>query len=902
MKKYHQLATRYITKKKTNSISVFISIALSLSILVALTMIIENIRVTEANKYVREFGEYDYRAVGVDKEGIEKLESKDYLDNIYYGQTVGIHNNVTPDGMDNIVEFYGLDKDIFDEMIDFKLLSGRLPENKNEIIINSYNISSLGKNYTIGDTINVELEVNRSYQNYEWFKRYSMVYGGHNQFNTSNPLNGDAMNEHLEKTIRENKEFTVVGIFEVSNKNYLWQQRAITRVDKESLGKDEKFDIYLNTNKNNVQEDLSETLGLKYIKQTMGNNYYGMDASEIKENGYTYLANKAAEQNTMLIIIVVIFCFLVVRNIINISISQKIKHYGVLRAIGANEKQLSVLIMKEIFIILLCAIPVGMALGFGFLYGVCEVFNSILGINYEIVVSMGIGTVLIILGIITSICLISSILVLRKEMMLTPIDAIQDSKGLRDKKVKRKNFLGQNIHDDDVDSAEELNEILTFEETTIKSKIMKTLFGFEGRLGHKNISRDRSRNNSCIISLTATMIIILMFIMQGITGVTGAKFTRSSDSWQLEFNNKLGIVNEDTIKLLSTIEGVENVYKNLYTMVQTTVKSDEVDELLKTVYIKNRELKGDVEELNLNINVRGLDESALELYKDYLLDGELTKDAIGDNGVILLSEFTNSYFIGDGENKVNYYAKYDLRDTYSVGDKIKIDGTDKEFEIKAIVSEDVLANNMNTHDLMKNTGDLTVLTTDDVFERLTGIKNSNSVLINTDRDDNKEVIKVIEEKFEGQMFTVTDEKAIQDEAREEVLETIGVNCIYAAIIIALVAVNLISTLAANILSRKGELAALRSIGMTGWQMSKMIVAESVAMVLSALTVVIPVAIIFMSSTQFSKGENVVFSNQTVVLMVVAVIAILSALAILISIVPLRIIKKANIVDTLKEAV
>lgn len=902
MKKYHQLASRYITKKKTNSISIFISIALSLSILVALTMIIENIRVTEANKYVREFGEYDFRAVGVDKDGVEKLESKEYVDDIYYGQTIGVHNNVTPDGMDNIVEFYGLDKDIFDEMIDFKLLSGRLPENENEIIINSYNISSLNRNYTIGDTINVELEVNRSLQNYEWFKRYSMVYGGYNQFTSSNPLNGDAMNERLDKTIRENREFTVVGIFEVSNENYLWQQRAITRVDKESLGENEKFDIYLNTNKKGVEEDLGETLGLKYIRAGLEDSNYGVDASEIKQNGYTYLANRAAQQNTMLVIIVVIFCFLVVRNIINISIAQKIKHYGVLRAIGANGKQLSVLIMKEIFIILLCAIPVGMALGFGFLYGVCEVFNSILGINYEIVVSMGIGTVLIILGIITSICLISSILVLRKEMMLTPIDAIQDSKGLQDKKVKRKNFVGQNIHDDDVDSAEELNEILTFEETTIKSKIMKTLFGFEGRLGHKNISRDRVRNNSCIISLTATMIIILMFIMQGITGVTGVKFTRSADSWQLEFNNKLGTVDEETTNLLSTIDGVENVYKDLYTMVQTTVKSDEVDELLRTVYIKNREITGDIDELNLNVNVRGLDDGAMELYKNYLLEGELTKEAIGDNGVILLSEFTNFYLIGNGMNKMNYYVEYDLRDTYSVGDKIKIDGTDKEFEIKAIVSQDVLANNMDTHNLQKNTGDLTVLTTDDVFESLTGIKNSNSVLINTDRDDNKDVIKGIEEKFEGQMFTITDEKAIQDEAREEVLETIGVNCIYAAIIIALVAVNLISTLAANILSRKGELAALRSIGMTGWQMSKMIVAESVAMVLAALTVVIPVAIIFMSATQFSKGENVVFSNQTVVLMVVAVIAILSALAILISIVPLRIIKKANIVDTLKEEV
>ncbi|MEG0297944.1 MAG: hypothetical protein RR620_14595, partial [Clostridium sp.] len=83
---------------------------------------------------------------------------------------------------------------------------------------------------------------------------------------------------------------------------------------------------------------------------------------------------------------------------------------------------------------------------------------------------------------------------------------------------------------------------------------------------------------------------------------------------------------------------------------------------------------------------------------------------------------------------------------------------------------------------------------------------------------------------------------------------------------------------------------------------KMIVSESIAMVLASLTVVIPVAAIFTLTTQLSRGDDTALSNMVVVTIVIAVIAILSAVAILLSIIPLRIIKKLNIVDTLKEEV
>lgn len=903
MRRYHQLANRYITRKKTNSISIFISIALSVSILVAALMIMNNIEALEESKYIREFGDYNLRVVGIDEEKLEELDKKEYIDKVYYAETRGIYNNTLPSGEENIIEFYALDKDAFSNMIDFELTSGRLPENENEIMINSKNIEAMQQYYTIGDTLDVELEVNRSLQDYEWFKRYTKAFGG-GEFSPEKPFNGDIMNEHLDKTIRENKQFKVVGIFKVDYQNELWSKRAITVMDKNALDKNERYDVYLDVNKSGVEEDLSETLGVKYVKETMNSSDYGMEASCIKENGYTQIASKKAEQNSGIIFIITIFCFLVVRNIINISISQKIKHYGVLRAIGANSMQLTTLIMKEVFAILICAIPFGIALGFGFLYGVCEILNSILGMNYEIVVSMGISNIGIVIAIISAICLISSLLVLRREMVLTPIDAIQDSKGLaRDKRIKAKNFLGQEIQDDDEDPAEALNELLAFEGTTIKAKIMRKIFGFEGQLGHKNISRDKQRNGSCITSITTTMIIILLFIMQGITGLTGAKFSRASDNWELTLTNDIGIVDENTIDKVKSIDGVDNVYKDLRTMIKTTLSANKASwELTSHYKNKNKIIDQELENLNLNINVRGVDEETLKLYDDYLIDGEISKDLLNDNEIILVSKFTNYYQEINQMGIINHYTQYDLTDMYKVGDKIKVDGLDKELEVKAIVSKDALSNNMDSHDISTITGDFSIITSEKTFESLTGKKGSNTVLIDTHKENNDELIKNIEESVDGDFIRVKDEKAYQESVMEETIETMGINAMYAVIIIALVFINLVSTLTANILSRKGELAALSSIGMTSRQMSKMIVSESIAMVLASLTVVIPVAAIFTLTTQFSRGDDTALSNMVVVTIVIAVIAILSAVAILLSIIPLRIIKKLNIVDTLKEEV
>lgn len=903
MKKYHQLANRYITKKKTNSISIFISIALSVSILVAAIMIMSNIKVLEENKYIKQFGDYDLRVVGIDEDKLGELDKKEYIDDIYYAETRGVYNNVLPNGEQNIIEFYALDKDAFSNMIDFELTSGRLPENENEIIINSQNIDVMKQYYNIGDTLDVGLEVNRTLQDYEWFKRYTKAFGG-GEFSPEKPFNGDIMNEHLDKTIRENEQFKVVGIFKVDYQNELWGKRAITVMDKNDLVKDEKYDVYLKVNKSNVEQDLADTLGVKYVKKTANSSEYGMEASCIKENGYAQIASDKAQQNLGIIFLITIFCFLVVRNIINISISQKIKHYGVLRSIGANAKQLTTLIMKEVFAILICAIPFGVALGFGFLYGVCEILNSMLGMNYEIVVSMGLSNVIIVILIISFICLLSSLLVLRREMVLTPIDAIQDSKGLaRNKKIKATNFFGQEINDVDEDPAEILNELLAFENTTVKARIMRKLFGFEGQLGHKNISRDRQRNGSCITSITTTMIIILMFIMQAITGLSGAKFSRASDNWELTLTNDIGIVDEQTRNKLEDVDGVEHVYKDLRTMVKTTLSASQASWELTSFYKnKNKIVDRELENLNLEINVRGVDEGSIKLYDDYIIDGEISKSSLDDDGVILVSKFINYYQVIDMFGIINHYGQYDLTDMYKVGDKIKIDGLDKELEVKAIVSKDALSNNVDTHDINNITGDFSVITSDKTFESLTGKKDSNTVLIDSNKENNEELVKNIEETVAGDFSRVRDEKAYQESVMEETIETIGINAMYAVIIICLVFINLISTLTANILSRKGELAALSSIGMTSKQMSKMIISESIAMVLASLTVVVPIAALFTVTAQFSKGDNTALSNGTVVALVIGVIAILSAVAILLSIIPLRIIKKLNIVDTLKEEV
>lgn len=902
MKHFSQLTNRYISKNRFNSFAILMSIVLTISILLTSLMIMKNIKAIEKDQYAKEFGVYDKRVIGVKGEDIPKLAEKDYIEKVYFGETKGIYNNIKPDGMDNIVEFYGLDKEAFNNMVEFNVVEGRLPQNQYEIMLSAYSLSVFDKDYNVGDTIEVNLETNRCMQDYNYYKNYISIYDKYKVFSKDTPLNGDAMLEFFDKTTTAIQSYKIVGIYKTSSENQLWNRRAITVMD-ETIDSNVKYELYIQSQKSYIEEDLAKTLNIKYIQDVRQNKEYGMESSYIKQNGYDIIASKKAEGNNGILFIVTIFCFFVIRNIINVSLSQKIKHYGILRAIGASSKQLAVLIIKEIITLFVVSIPFGIGIGYLLLEFVCKFINILFNINYQIKIPIDASTILGALGITFLICLITSYSILKKEMKLNPIDAIRDSKGLgKSGKLKIINFLGQELESDNNDNGEAFNELLEFEDKSLKGRFMNKLFGFEGRLANKNISRDRGRNNACIVSVTAAMFIIVLFFMQGLNSLTSAQYSRLSDKWELKVTNTTDVFSDQLISEIMRLDGVKNIYKDLEISEQVNLDKNKASNDLYKFYKIKKSIDEDVDNLNLNVNIRGLDDNSIEVYKDYLNSGTLDKISLDNNGVILVSNYTNYCVYGKGKFSTDIYKTYDMSKVYKVGDKIKLNKTNKELEIKAIVSVDAFENTASKFNVANNSADFNILVSEKVFKEISGTNNSDIIMVDVDNEKSQAVSEAIKNTFTKQALEVKDEKAYQEEILKEALESIGVNIMYSVIIMTLVIVNLIFTLTANILVRKGELATLTSIGMTSKQKSKMIISESIAMVLISLTAGVPISAYFIISSQLGQmSENIIPIYMTIMLVLV-ILAIISIIGVLASIAPLRIIKNQNIVDTLKEEV
>ena len=141
-----------------------------------------------------------------------------------------------------------------------------------------------------------------------------------------------------------------------------------------------------------------------------------------------------------------VFC---IKNSFDISITEKIKQYGMLRSIGATKKQIKNNVFYEATILGLIGIPLGLLLGFIASYILIIICNILLkdsltgGLNMVLSYSVISYIVAILLGIIT--IYLSALKSARKASKISPIDSIRNSANIKlnSKKLKTPKFINK---------------------------------------------------------------------------------------------------------------------------------------------------------------------------------------------------------------------------------------------------------------------------------------------------------------------------------------------------------------------------------------------------------------------------------------------------------------------------
>lgn len=754
--------------------------------------------------------------------------------------------------------------------LSIRLVSGRLPENDNEIVIPTHLKTNGRLNLKVNDTITLEVGKRIDSTGYEL-----------DQNNPYQKSDSDGSGESLIET--KTKTYKIVGIIErpaTNIENYTAPGYTfITYMDNNKISGN--VDVYARFTKDGTKswyETIANILGVdpvlfkKVYNQESGYSDKDIEKlSEQMENAYLIDVNKYLidlETNPIssssisglgivvcivigIIVFTSVFC---IKNSFDISITEKIKQYGMLRSVGATKRQIKRNVFYEATILGLIGIPLGVLLGYLASYILIIISNYYLsdmiqaGFKLEFAFSIIAVLIAIILGIVT--IYFSAFRSAKRASKVSPIDSIRNSANIKinPKKIK-------------------------------SPKIIKSIFGMGGEISFKNLKRNKKKYRTTVIS-----IVVSVFVFIALSGFMGLAFQEVENEIKVsDFNISLSanITNENSYnKFIETVK-LDNIED--YTLLRSSelffIGTHYSNEYLDLLNIKQREQDEEY------ITVFAIGE---EQYKKYIKSLGLNYDDIKDKAILLDKEYVVRY--DDNNKKVTKYI--DIYD-FQKGDIVDstITSTNKKVNIEiGVVTEKMPFG-------LKNRTARYIIVSDEMFDNIAESKGLDiyykSSNANKLQDD-------IDNYLKGEEYYSINNKDENVKQMSNLFTLVGIFLYGFIIVISLIGItNIFNTITTNMELRKQEFAMLKSVGMTTKEFNRMIRLESLFMGVKSLFFGIPIGIALSYIIYHFLSEE---SGIPYKLPIVAIIISIAVVFILISLImkySMSKINKQNTIETIR---
>lgn len=778
MKEDLSIVIKYIKSFKSRSIAIMLSIILGTALIVGVGTLSKSAQQADLERVKRETGTYHVAFKDIDKNQLEVVKEGKDIKNIgitsYYAST-------DTDEKLPINILYADNNFLNDES---EIVKGRLPEAKNEVVLESWILNSMGLEPTVGQELTFKL------------------------YNKDKP-----------------ETFKVVGILK-------------DRYKDKSVGRCEMF-LHLDDNKiNNFVANVEFNEGspisnnIKVIAKKANlnlENQVGINSTlvgSVEDNGGIDIESR----NTA--IAMSAFAGLVIYSIYSISVYQRIRDYGMLRAVGVTNFRVFKLMLYELLIISLVSMPIGILLGMGG----AQIFNKTgVNIKYEGNIqstSFVIPTNIILLSIACTLIMIFiiSILTYMKIRKISPIEAIKRNFGA-DKKINKSNFIIAKLSN--------------------KISATKTI-------SIKNIFRNKKA-------------FILIMLSMSIGGILVIKndyaYSRSeamyADQQRMIFMNGDFILNvnsstdeengftDEEINEIKNIDGISEVktarilHSRMVLDKEDILDMGFIEELNNGLYTKsvlNGLLAKDKEtgKYLLKQKLKGFNDEMLKSLDEYVISGkiDIEKMKTENLAVIYMPHIVDTFYgskdkvVGGGKPLADIkvgdtvtikYPKDKIIDGESYWKaKDNLDYEEYEFKVGAIV-------NYPFADDSTYSGDdgIDVITSSDYLEKLFGENNYDVVYANMKKGaDHKAINKKlgkIGSKVPGTITTdmVEDKEDNEKNLQKTKLYTYGM----VAILFMISVFNIINNVSYNLTSRISEFGMLRAIGISDKDFKKMITYE-----------------------------------------------------------------------------
>lgn len=814
-----KLTIKNLKLNKKRTIVTIIGIMLSVALVTAVaTMYASGLKsLIVYEKYVK--GDFHVEFMDVPSDDVKNIKNNNGVENVYLTQEIGYaplkdsKNSGKP-----YAYVMGFDKGAL-ENLSIRLTSGRLPQNEDEIIIPTH-LKTNGR-MDIENNKKITLEVG---------ERVSGTYKL-NQY-----VGYDADNEKIINT--KQKTYKIVGVYERSATNiepYIAPGYTfISYIDDNNFTGN--VNVYAKYNKVGSKNHIKVTADIIGVNADVLNKYYYGSFDNEEElinvheeldkarygtdfNGYlialeTDPINNSGIGNLGYVVIVVciiivftsVFC---IKNSFDISITEKIKQYGMLRSIGATKKQIKNNVFYEATILGLIGIPLGLLLGFIASYILIIICNILLkdsltgGLNMVLSYSVISYIVAILLGIIT--IYLSALKSARKASKISPIDSIRNSANIKLNSKKLK-----------------------------VPKLINKIFGVGGEISYKNIKRNKKSYRTTIVSLTISVLVFISLTYFMNTFMNEIKKEVSASEYNIDYN----------------ITSKED--KNIINKINQTVKLDNIKNysIIRTTNGTFNNPKYNIEHENINDNIY-IVSIGEEAYKKYLKSLNLNYDDVKDKG-ILVDEIKYSVNKGDKiVNKQDRLYKYNKGDIVSMNLYIESNETNINLSVGAI-------SDVRPFGLQRNDADVYIVVSDEYYDKINGGSQYYNVYFDSTnasklQDDIDKILK--DERYH------IDNKEEYVRIMRNLILLIGIFLYGFITVITLISVtNIFNTITTSMELRKPEFAMLKSVGMTTKEFNRMIRLESIFVCIKSLIFGIPIglAISYVIYLLLSQNEDLKF--------------------------------------------
>ncbi|MBQ3355963.1 MAG: ABC transporter permease [Oscillospiraceae bacterium] len=352
----------------------------------------------------------------------------------------------------------------FTELVSVRLLEGRMPENDHELLISDRTVPSTGTEIRVGQTLHLTVGQRETLD--------GLSLGEHNPY----------LFEEERLTDITEDVYTIVGMYD--------------RFGSDIESYDMPGSMVLTVGASSADHKVFFTLDrIGGVYDFLAVHDYGSSGTENRD---LLLFSGVSRNNLLLKVLYSLAAILfgliflgsvsLIYNSFSISVSERTKQFGLLKSIGATNRQLRRMVLTEALLLCVVAIPLGLLVGCGgigltlrFLRPAFDSFLQIDGAeNVSIKLALHVPSLLVAAGTGLFTALVSAWIPAKRATRLSPIAAIRQN---ADVKVRAR-------------------EVKT-------SRLTSKLFGFPGTLASKNFKRSRRQYRSTVVSLFLSIVLFI---------------------------------------------------------------------------------------------------------------------------------------------------------------------------------------------------------------------------------------------------------------------------------------------------------------------------------------------------------------------------------------------------------